>query len=54
MLGFPKNHGLRIDAVYATAPLAARCEAADIDREARKGKLPSDHAPVWATSSAPG
>ncbi|MGO9829636.1 MAG: exodeoxyribonuclease III [Myxococcaceae bacterium] len=48
MLGFPKNHGLRIDALYATPALAARCEAADIDREARKGKLPSDHAPVWA------
>ena len=48
MLGFPKNHGLRIDAMYASAALAARCEAADIDREARKGKLPSDHAPVWA------
>ncbi len=48
MLGFPKNHGLRIDAIYANKALAARCEAADIDREARKGKLPSDHAPVWA------
>jgi len=48
MLGFPKNHGLRIDAVYATPPLVALCEAADIDREVRKGKLPSDHAPVWA------
>ena len=23
----------------------------DIDREARKGKLPSDHAPVWAAFS---
>jgi len=48
MLGFPKNRGLRIDAIYASKALAARCEAADIDREARKGKLPSDHAPVWA------
>jgi exodeoxyribonuclease III len=48
MLGFPKNHGLRIDAIYATAGLVERCEAADIDREARKGKLPSDHAPCWA------
>jgi exodeoxyribonuclease III len=48
MLGFPKNRGLRIDAIYATRSLAERCEAADIDREARKGKLPSDHAPVWA------
>jgi exodeoxyribonuclease III len=52
MLGFPKNHGLRIDAVYATQGLAERCEAADIDREARKGKLPSDHAPVWARFAA--
>lgn len=48
MLGFPKNRGLRLDHVYATSPIAERCDAADIDREARKGKQPSDHAPVWA------
>ncbi len=48
MLAFPKNRGLRIDHLYATAPLAEKCTAADIDREARKGALPSDHAPVWA------
>jgi exodeoxyribonuclease-3 len=53
MLGFPKNRGLRIDHVLATAPLAARCTAAGIDREERKGKLPSDHAPAWAEFSAP-
>ncbi len=47
-LAFPRNAGLRIDHVFATRPLAARCTAADIDREARKGKQPSDHAPVWA------
>lgn len=47
-LSFPKNVGLRIDHVFATHSLAERCTAADIDREARKGKLPSDHAPVWA------
>jgi exodeoxyribonuclease-3 len=47
-LGFPKNNGLRIDHVLATAPLAARCTGAAIDREQRKGKLPSDHAPVIA------
>lgn len=47
-LGFPRNDGLRIDAVLATAPLAARCTAASIDRDARKGKQPSDHAPVLA------
>ncbi len=48
MLSFPKNKGLRIDHVFATVPLAEKCTAADIDREARKGKQPSDHAPVWA------
>jgi exodeoxyribonuclease-3 len=56
-LAFPKNRGLRIDHVLATAPLATRAREAGIDREARKGKLPSDHAPVWAVfdvSSAAG
>ncbi|HZN02048.1 MAG TPA: exodeoxyribonuclease III [Candidatus Polarisedimenticolia bacterium] len=48
MLGFPKNDGLRIDLVLATPPLAERSVAASIDREERKGKLPSDHAPVIA------
>ncbi len=48
MLAFPKNRGLRIDHLYATAPLAGRCSGANIDREARKGAQPSDHAPVWA------
>ena len=47
-LGFPKNNGLRIDQILATASLATRCTAASIDREARKGKQPSDHAPVIA------
>lgn len=46
-LAFPKNRGLRIDHIYVTPVLAARATAAGIDREARKGKLPSDHAPVW-------
>jgi len=48
MLSFPKNKGLRIDAVLASATLAARCTNAGIDREMRKGKEPSDHAPIWA------
>ena len=47
-LAFPRNAGLRIDHVFATQTFAARCTAADIDREARKGQQPSDHAPVWA------
>jgi exodeoxyribonuclease-3 len=48
MLSFPKNRGLRIDAVLASERLAARCTNAGIDREMRKGKEPSDHAPIWA------
>jgi exodeoxyribonuclease-3 len=45
-LAFPRGDGLRIDLVLGTAPVAARCEKAWVDREARKGKQPSDHAPV--------
>lgn len=48
MLGFAKNNGLRLDHIFATAPLAERCRAAEIDREERKGEKPSDHAPVIA------
>lgn len=50
-LAFAKNDGLRIDHVLATAPLAARCTSASIDRDARKGPQPSDHAPVIAEFS---
>jgi exodeoxyribonuclease-3 len=46
MLAFPKNQGLRIDHVFLSEPLAASCSAARIDRNERKGKQPSDHAPV--------
>lgn len=49
MLGFPRNDGLRIDHILATAPIAKRCTRAEIDREERKGTRPSDHAPVIAT-----
>jgi exodeoxyribonuclease III len=48
MLSFPKNRGLRIDAVLASKALANKCIDAGIDRNMRKGKEPSDHAPVWA------
>ena len=48
MLSFPKNRGLRIDAVLASKSMAERCRDAGIDREMRKGKEPSDHAPIWA------
>ncbi|MBN2218256.1 MAG: exodeoxyribonuclease III [Pirellulales bacterium] len=46
MLGFPRNHGLRIDYVLATESVAKKCVAAKIDRDERKGEKPSDHAPV--------
>lgn len=49
MLGFAKNRGLRIDHIFATEPLARRCDTCVIDRDARKGEKPSDHAPVIAT-----
>ena len=43
---FHQDMGMRIDLVYATAPLAGAVTDAYIDREARKGKGPSDHAPI--------
>ena len=51
MLAFPKNRGLRIDAVLASKSMAERSSGAGIDREVRKGKEPSDHAPIWAEFS---
>ncbi len=45
-LSFPRGDGLRIDLVLATQALASKCSGAYVDREARKGKQPSDHAPV--------
>ena len=47
-LSFPNNDGLRIDYVLATDELAARCRAAWMDRDERKGSKPSDHVPVVA------
>ena len=43
---FHKGLGMRIDLVLATASVQERVEWALIDRNARKGKQPSDHAPV--------
>jgi exodeoxyribonuclease III len=45
-LRFPKKEGMRIDFVLASPALAARVTGALIDREERKGKGASDHAPV--------
>ena len=43
---FHKDLGMRIDLVLAGAPVAERVRAAWVDRHARKGTGPSDHAPV--------
>nr|WP_231366370.1 exodeoxyribonuclease III [Zhihengliuella flava] len=45
-LRFPKRQGMRIDFVLASPALADRVKTAWIDREERKGKGASDHAPV--------
>jgi exodeoxyribonuclease-3 len=43
---FHQDLGMRIDLVLATATVASRVRAAWVDRQARKGTRPSDHAPV--------
>jgi exodeoxyribonuclease-3 len=43
---FHQDLGMRIDLMLATEPVADRVKAAWIDRKARKGTGPSDHAPV--------
>jgi exodeoxyribonuclease-3 len=43
---FHRDLGMRIDLVLAGADVAGRVQAAWVDRKARKGTAPSDHAPV--------
>jgi exodeoxyribonuclease III len=43
---FHQDLGMRIDLILAGAPVASRVRAAWVDRQARKGTGPSDHAPV--------
>jgi exodeoxyribonuclease III len=43
---FHQDLGMRIDLVYVTPGIADTVTDAYIDREARKGKGPSDHAPI--------
>jgi exodeoxyribonuclease III len=45
-LAFPKRRGMRIDFLLGSPALAARVTGALIDRQERKGKGASDHAPV--------
>jgi exodeoxyribonuclease-3 len=46
--GFRRNHGLRIDLILASKPLADACQSCVIDREPRTWEKPSDHTPVIA------
>lgn len=43
---FHRRRGMRIDLIEATQPVAQRTQSVLIDRNARKGERPSDHAPV--------
>ena len=43
---FHQDLGMRIDLILASDPVAERVQAAWVDRHARKGSGPSDHAPV--------
>jgi exodeoxyribonuclease-3 len=52
-LSFPKDKGLRIDFIFASASLSEFCTGARIDRGERKGEKPSDHAPVLAEFALP-
>ena len=49
---FHEGRGMRIDLVLGTQPMIGRVEWSLIDRNARKGKSPSDHAPVLVDLSS--
>ena len=51
--GSPHREGMRIDFVLGSPGLASTVTGARIDREARKGKAPSDHAPVLVELAGP-
>ncbi len=44
---FHKGYGMRIDHLLGTRSVAERSIGAEIDRNARKGPIPSDHAPLY-------
>jgi exodeoxyribonuclease-3 len=44
---FHEHRGMRIDLILLTPPLLDRLTWALVDRNARKGKQPSDHTPVF-------
>ncbi|MSV93016.1 MAG: exodeoxyribonuclease III [Actinobacteria bacterium] len=44
--GFNQNKGMRIDLILATQSVLEKTRWTIVDRQARKGEKPSDHAPV--------
>ncbi len=46
MLGFQKGRGMRLDLALVNPALAARVSDVWVDRDARRGEGPSDHAPL--------
>ncbi|MDH4286348.1 MAG: exodeoxyribonuclease III [Gallionella sp.] len=48
MMAFRRNHGVRIDHILVSEPLAAHCKGCVIDKAPRKLERPSDHTPVVA------
>jgi exodeoxyribonuclease III len=50
---FPNHRGMRIDLVLMSSDLADRVRWALIDRNARKGSKPSDHAPLFVDVDPP-
>ncbi|HET9059140.1 MAG TPA: exodeoxyribonuclease III [Acidimicrobiales bacterium] len=51
---FHEHRGMRIDLVLMSRPLADAAQWALVDRNERKGKQPSDHAPVFVDVDWPG
>ena len=49
MMGFRRNHGMRIDHILISPAL--ECSACNIDKAPRKLERPSDHTAVWAEVS---
>lgn len=52
MMGFRRNHGLRIDHILLSDTLKPSCMECVIDKLSRKREQPSDHAPVFVTLKA--
>lgn len=51
---FAADRGLRIDHVWATAPLVKRCVSCEVVKAPRGWEKPSDHAPVVAVFNGAG